>query len=128
MNRREMLHSLAGVLAVCTSARMLGAAPVMGDPLWYQVLQELMCHLYKAFGGDCADLEWEDPEDEVICFPTVRAAFLANGIPTDPEELQELESILAELDSHYLSPSVTIPASSVSAGQALNAEIWGEIE
>ena len=78
------------------------------DPLWYQVLQELMCHLYKAFGGDCADLEWSDGGP--VALQTVRSAFEEVGPPVfdSQDKADAFFSNLEALEAHLGSPEITI--------------------
>lgn len=78
------------------------------DPLWYVVLQELMCRLYKAFGGDCADLDWGDGGP--VALQTVRSAFEEVGPPIfeSQDKADAFFSNLEAIDAHLGSPEITI--------------------
>jgi hypothetical protein len=93
------------------------------DPLWYVVLQELMCRLYKTFGGDCADLDWGDGGP--VALETVRSAFEEQGAPVSASQQQAdtFFSNLEAIDAHLGSPEITISQGLAAEFRALIDDI-----
>jgi hypothetical protein len=86
-------------------------------PLWYEVFQQFMCQLYKAFGGDCSDLDWSAGAGPTS-LQTIRDEFEEQGPPTfeTQEESDQFLSTLEGLEAHLGSPEATI-------SQALAADV-----
>lgn len=92
-------------------------------PLWFEVFQELMCRLYKAFGGDCSDLDWGDGEG--VALQTVRSAFEEEGPPfyESPRESDRFFSNLDAIEAHLDAPEVTISSATAAGIRRLVEEI-----
>ncbi|HZW08663.1 MAG TPA: hypothetical protein VFF69_02060 [Phycisphaerales bacterium] len=97
---------------------------VDSDPLWYRVFQELMCQLYKAFGGDCSELDWSAGAAP-MSLQTIRNEFEAQGPPTfeTQEEADRFLSTLESIEAHLGSPEATIQAELAADVRALIDEI-----
>ena len=84
------------------------AASLCMDPLWIEKLKELLCRLYREWGGDCANLPFDsDDSMSALNASMVQLAdFLSGiGVPsgwTTPQrqqalsDLQELDALLSE--------------------------------
>ncbi len=72
--------------------------PPPGDP-WLDWLRELLCRIYKQWGGDCAT---EFPEAPSGWVAKVTQAYSSNGAPTfsDPLLKQQFLDTLDALESH----------------------------
>jgi hypothetical protein len=67
------------------------------DP-WLDKLKELLCRLYKEWGGDCANLP-PDIRSTIAVLEECYAKF-GNPRPDDPAGAAEFDALLAELEAH----------------------------
>lgn len=74
------------------------------EPTWEQAMWDFLCALYRALGGDCADLAPRPTLPDPIY--EVKALFETDGEPSFPTEQDELKflALLDDIDAHLALP------------------------
>lgn len=82
-------------------------------------LKELLCELYKLWGGDCADLVWAD--NGVSASQTILSAYQQHGAPSfgTPAQRTAFLSMLDQIDALLDDPGSTLEASATATLQAV---------
>lgn len=96
-----------------------------GDP-WLDWLRELLCKIYKEWGGDC-DVDF--PQAASGWVTKVAAAYSQNGAPTftDPLKKQQFLDLLDALEAHLKLPGNSLSSSDTNTLIAMIAGLRSDL-
>lgn len=96
-----------------------------GDP-WLDWLRELLCKIYKEWGGDC---DTDFPQAASGWVAKVTSAYSQNGAPTfaDPLKRQQFLDLLDALDAHLKLAGNSLSSADTNALLAMIAGLRSDL-
>jgi hypothetical protein len=75
---------------------------------WIEILREMLCRMYEAWGGDCQDLKL-DPAERIA---QVAGMYAQHGPPTfeSREDTEAFLELLLEVEAHLALPENSLEA------------------
>ena len=90
---------------------------------WLQKLLDLLCELYKRWGGKCEDLE-TDPADRVM---QLNSHYQTEGPPPTSEHPKTIE-VLDALDAHLADPANSLNQNTIDVLKDLIAALRNDCQ